>query len=123
MLRYVLWRLLGALAVFASFALLAWFLHGGPGRLLRGGAGEELGVSTLAAGLVRAIDALWSARTLLDGPVARLCSLLGCGLAMAFAAARLRARARRRYVRLRVEAYRADHADVAAVAEMFAALH
>ena len=36
MLRFLLWRLLGLLAVLAGLALIAWFLDGGPGEVLRG---------------------------------------------------------------------------------------
>ncbi|HEY4809919.1 MAG TPA: hypothetical protein VIH71_02560, partial [Solirubrobacteraceae bacterium] len=36
MLRLLFWRLVGVLAVIAGFALLAWFVDGGPGKVLRG---------------------------------------------------------------------------------------
>jgi predicted transcriptional regulator len=48
---------------------------------------------------------------------------LGAGVLGLIACARVRARARRRYVRMRVDAYRADHAEVKAVVTLFAALH
>ena len=38
LLRLLLWRLFGTLAVLGGCALVAWFLGGGPGRLLRGRA-------------------------------------------------------------------------------------
>jgi hypothetical protein len=54
-LRLLLWRLLGLLAVLAGLALTAWFLRGGPGRALRG--------SVAAGGLAGAGTALgWAAR-------------------------------------------------------------
>ncbi len=36
MLRFLLWRLLGLLAIVAGLALIAWFIDGGPGKVLRG---------------------------------------------------------------------------------------
>jgi hypothetical protein len=140
-----LWRLLGAAAIAAVFGLGAWLLGGGLGRALRGGraipvvlspgaqhraaagaakaalgytraeAGHALGTGHALAGTGHAAPA-W-----LAGAVAVAAALLAlaglCGIL------RLRARRRRRYVRLRVEAYRGDSAEAEAVVAMFEALH
>jgi hypothetical protein len=121
-LRFLLWRLLGLLALITGLALLSWFLGGGPGDLLRGrhtgAASHELAASfeRLAVSV-----AMWSpphlsaAATLAVALVAAMPALITC--------ARVHARSRRRYVRMRVEAYRADHAEAEAVVTMFGALH
>ncbi len=126
MLRFLLWRLLGLLAVIAGVAVLAWFIGGGPGDLLRGrraGASSQDLAATFACvveGLAGLIWAWASARV--PAPVT-LALALGAGALAVIACARVRARARRRYVRMRVEAYRADHAEVEAVVTLFGALH
>ena len=126
MFRFLMWRLLGLLAVCAGLALIAWFLDGGPGRVLRGppeqafhvqiGAARERrrsrGADKLELGSGRrglVVEAAGRARSRPRRPLAVL--------------ARWRARRRRRYVRLRIEAYRADRASAEAVVTMFEALH
>ncbi len=126
MLRFLLWRLLGLLAILAGFALAAWFLHGGPGDLLRGHARAGVfddPVSALANVLERQAHTIWSWTPAPGLVLVRLLLALAALFALLLATARLHARRRRRYVRLRVEAYRSDHASVDAVAAMFAALH
>ena len=124
MLRYLLWRLLGLLAVLIGFALVAWFLDGGLGGLLRG---EKSGVPSPAPSSIPALlgriarppsglpAALGLPAGLLLGGAAGLLALL--------LLARLHARRRRRYVRLRVEPYRTDRASAEAVVRMYEALH
>ncbi len=126
MLRFLLWRLLGLLAIVAGLALVEWFLEGGPGKLLRsGGAGGEiaLSASTLVGALGHCARTAWGWRSALAGTrtkalAACVTASLGC-----VALSRLHARRRRRYVRLRLEVYRGDHAGVEELTAMFAALH
>ncbi len=126
MLRFLLWRLFGLLALVAGLALIAWFIGGGPGKLLRGRSAA--GVFHAALGeLVSTLDrwprAIWSWAPAPGVAPARLLLALTAALALAIGLARAHARRRRRYVRLQVEAYRADHADADAVVRMFGALH
>ncbi|HYB23694.1 MAG TPA: hypothetical protein VED41_07845, partial [Solirubrobacteraceae bacterium] len=126
MLRFLLWRLLWLLAIFAGVAAIAWLLNDGPGRVLRDhGSGDELKLSlaVLVSGFEGGTHAVWSLRGVLAGPRARVLAALVLMLALAVTLVRLRARRARRYVRLTVDAYRADHADPQALAMIFAALH
>lgn len=122
MLRFLLWRLLGLLALLVGFALVAWFLGGGPGRSLRGRSapftpGRLVGASLTA--VRHAVSASWHAAAAPIGAVAAL--LLALLLILVFV--RSLARRRRRYVRLRVEPHRTDTASAEAVMRMFGALH
>jgi hypothetical protein len=121
-LRFLLWRLLGVLAVFEGFSLLAWLLHGGLGRLMRGsatGGGGDLVVSPLA----RTTSAAWSWAPAGAPALLRLVAALGGTLVVCAALARWQARRRRRYVRLRIEPYRTDRANAEGVVTLFEALH
>jgi hypothetical protein len=125
-LRFLLWRLLGVLAILAGFALVAWFLDGGPGKLLRGHGGAHVFSHALAAipgELERCALAIWSWTPGLDIAPVRLLLAAGATLLAIGIAARVDARRRRRYVRMRVDAYRGDNASIEAVAALFAALH
>ena len=122
MLRFLLWRLLGLLALLVGFALVAWCLDGGPGRSLRGKSapsspGRLLGASLAAAR--HAVAAGWRTATT---PTAVAGALL-LALSLILVVARSLARRRRRYVRMRVEPYRTDTASAEAVVKMFEALH
>lgn len=122
MLRFLLWRLLGLLALIAGLALISWFLDGGPGKALRGSTtadGFQLVVSAVAHTLERAVGVLRMAGAPLGVWPARLVPAVALALAVLILATRLRARRRRRYVRLRVDAYRADRATAEAVISMF----
>jgi Replication-relaxation len=127
-LRLLMWRLLGLIALIAGLALIAWFIDGGPGKLLRGqlSAGALGRVAGAAASTFeRLAHGIWSWTPAAGPGVApmRLTLALAAGSLLVLVTARARSRSRRRYVRLRVEAYRADHADVEAVVTMFGALH
>ncbi|MDQ6810300.1 MAG: hypothetical protein M3Z95_00180, partial [Actinomycetota bacterium] len=126
MLRFLLWRLLGVLAGFLGFALIAWFLGGGPGRLLRGSGNADGLASTLAAlPLIigeRALTA-WSWAPIPGVSPVRLLLALGLMLAGLIGSARWQARRRRSYVRLVVEAYRTDRTTAEALVRMFETLH
>lgn len=126
MLRFLLWRLLGLLAFVAGVALLAWFVQGGPGKLLRGERTAAV-PHTLASVLLETLDR-WASATWSWAPTAgvapvRLTLALATALLMAVGVARARARGRRRYVRMRVQAYRNDHASAPELVSMFGALH
>ncbi len=126
MLRFLLWRLLGLLAVFAGLAVIAWFLDGGPGKVLRGSSTRDTSqvtVAALASVLERGARASWSWTPAAGLWPARLLVGLALGLGVLVALARWHARHRRRYVRLRVDAYRTDRASAEAVVAMFEVLH
>ena len=55
MLRFLLWRLLGLLALLVGLSLVAWCLGGGPGRALRGrsASGAHGGVLGVLSGAAR----------------------------------------------------------------------
>ena len=126
MLRFLLWRLLGVLAVPLAFLLTTWFLGGGPGRVLRG--------SSSRSGLHGTLPALWrfSAHALSGLPTwlattrslrALLLMILITASSAVVVALRCRSRRRREYVRLRVEPYRTDTATAESLVTMFDALH
>jgi hypothetical protein len=111
--RLLLWRLLGLGATLLGVAVLAWLLHGGLGAALRGAADAR--------------DALPSQEPHPPGrlPLAPIAELAALALVPAalLLGLRGRARRRRRYVRLTVEAYRADRTSVEGVVAMYEALH
>ncbi|HUB73119.1 MAG TPA: hypothetical protein VL979_03650 [Solirubrobacteraceae bacterium] len=125
MLRFLLWRVLGLVALLGALAIVAWFAHGGPGELLRGHDGAR--ASFDPGGLWRS-DRQWAAAAWRWSPLfgvsaaAALAAFGGC-CAGALGAARLRARRRRRYVRLLIDPYRGDHAAIGALATVFEGLH
>jgi hypothetical protein len=125
-LRFLLWRLLGLLAVLVGLAAIAWLIGGGPGRALRGDTSASVFRVAVAA-LAGALNEL-SRASLKWAPApgvfpARLLLALAFTATLALVATRWRARRRRHYVRMHVQAYRADHASAQAVVTMFAALH
>ncbi len=126
MLRFLLWRLLGVLAALLGLALIAWFLAGGPGAVLRGGAGADRvhpTVSAIPRILDRQASTTWNWSPAHGILPARLLAVFVAGLGVAIATARWEARRKRSYVRLQVEVYRADRASAEAVVTMFEALH
>ena len=124
MLRIVLWRLTGLLAFLAGLALIAWFIDGGPGKLLRGHANAgAFHLTALVIAVSREAEGIWGWTPALGLAPARLIPLVSVALATPVTVARINARRRRRYVRLRVEVYRADHADIEAAVAMFGAFH
>jgi Replication-relaxation len=125
-LRFLLWRLLGVVALIAGLALILWFLEGGPGKVLRGARRAD-GLHLVFSAMARAPEMVARALTLVDSLLgvwpATLLRGLGVALFTITLAMRLRARRRRHYVRLRVEAYRTDRATAEAVVSMFESIH
>jgi hypothetical protein len=124
-LRFLLWRLLGLLALLVGIVLIAWFLRGGPGGALRGSApagGLASPVTALGSGAARQGHAVLASGTGAGWPFR---ALLACLLAIAavVVSARWRARRRRSYVRLQVNAYRTDRATAEAIVTMLETLH
>ena len=126
MLRFLLWRMLALIALAGGPGVVAWFLGGGLGRVLRD-SGRAAGARTVvAAGLATLegwADAVWRWRA--PGGIV-LCPSFALGFlagAVGIALARARARRVRRYVRLQVAPYRGDHAEAEALARMFESLH
>jgi hypothetical protein len=125
-LRFLLWRILGLAAAFAGAGLIAWFIGGGPGRLLRGvhaADRPELGPVRLARPVAHVLSAPWRWTPALGLSPALTLAALTLALATGLLLSRARARARRRYARLRVEPYRGDHAEAEALVRMFESLH
>jgi hypothetical protein len=122
-IRFLLWRLLGLLATLAGLASIAWLIDGGPGKVLRGHEGlDALRPISLAERLMQGAGGAW--RPLVLGlEAAKPLLALAVASALLLALVRADARRRRRYVRLRVDVYRADHAGIEAVVAMYGALH
>jgi hypothetical protein len=126
-LRFLLWRLLGLIAVPLGVLLIAWFLRGGPGRVLRGASSRGAlrhalpGLSSLFAEALLSCSSWALASSRVAGALP-LAALVSAALAL-LGAARWRSRSRRAYVRLRVEPYRTDTASADALVAMFDALH
>jgi protein involved in plasmid replication-relaxation len=125
-LRFLLWRLLGLLAVLVGLVAVAWLIGGGPGRALRGGSRVNpfhLSLSSLSGLLDREVRAMWRWVPVLGASPARELLALLCTALLAIVTSRWRARRRRQYVRRRVEVYRTDRTSAEAVVTMFEALH
>ena len=126
MLRLLLWRIVGVLAVLSGFAIALWLLGGGPGRILRGEPGAGVAgpaLGSIPTALGRAPRALWQwAPGDAIAPARALLVLLLGSSTLVFGTRGCRRR-RRRYVRLRVEPYRSDQAGPEALVSMFEALH
>jgi len=125
-LRFLLWRLVGLLALIVGLAVTLWLLEGGPGKALRGARTTD-GLQLVFSAVARPPELVGRALTQVDLlPGVLPATLLG-GLAVALftitLAMRLRARRRRRYVRMRVAAYRTDRATAEAVVSMFESIH
>ncbi|HEV7528013.1 MAG TPA: replication-relaxation family protein [Solirubrobacteraceae bacterium] len=121
MLRFLLWRLLGLLALLVGFTLVVWCLHGGLGRAFRGSA-SSTGAGPLRA-FMRAAGEAWSWRPATAVAAFQTVAALAFALATPVLISRWIARTRRRYVRMRIEVHRTDSASAEAVVKMFEALH
>ena len=134
MLRFLIWRLLGLVALIVAIALVAWLFDGGLSAALRGthgsggaGVGHGAGVGQLSFGALTGSfgSGLGAAWDWSPGGVPwwRLAVLVVVVTGAPLGMIRLRARDRRRYVRLRVQSYRTDTAGAEAVVAMVEALH
>ena len=124
MLRFLLWRMLGLLAVLLGAAVTSWLLSGGPGKTLRGGHTGSFDPSLSGLAQLLAEPAIALGRRLpLLGVDAKLLLAFSIVLIAGLLLARMRSRARRSYVRLLVEPYRTDRASAESVVRMFEALH
>ncbi len=124
MLRFLLWRLLGLLALLVGFAAVGWLLGGGPGRLLRAAPARR--APSDAASPQRLLHwphAVWDWAPLAGIRVVALLIVIVLVQTLALLAIRSVARSRRSYVRMRLEPYRTDQASAEAVVRMHAALH
>ena len=126
MLRFLLWRMLGLIAAVGGAALLAWFLGGGPGRLLRGAPHAR--AWHLTPTVPASVAFAFARRVWAWAPVpwlapAQALVVLTALATLGLAVSRASFRHRRRYVRMRVEPYRGDHADADALVRMFETLH
>ena len=126
LLRFLLWRTFGLIALVVAGALTGWLLDGGLGAALRGGGAAASGHLTgeaLARALGSALSAAWRWAPLAGVPAARSLAL-AIGLTMGLLGGmRTRARSKRRYVRMRVRTYRTDTASAEAIVAMLEALH
>jgi hypothetical protein len=146
-LRFLLWRALGLLAVLVALALTGWLLDGGLGAALRGsrpatsgvalrartavGTGpqgstasgaEHFAIDALPNALAEEVRAVWNWAP--SGvSLTRLFAVSILLLGVLVVIARWTARRRREYVRMRVQTYRTDKASAEAVVGMFEALH
>ena len=105
MLRFLLWRMLALIALAGGAGVVAWFLGGGPGRVLRDG-GRAPAARPVVGDALTSLEgwagALW--RWQAPGGIAA-CPALVLAVAigaLTVALARARARRGRRYVRLQV---------------------
>jgi hypothetical protein len=124
--RFLLWRLLGLLAVPLGLALATWFASGGVGTALRGGVrapGEPGLWPSLTTSVAGWLGAAWGGLPIAGVPLLR--AVVGATLASAGAlvASRTVARSRRAYARLRVGVYRTDSATVDELVAMVESLH
>jgi hypothetical protein len=116
--RLVLWRLIALAAVAVALSVIAWALDGGVGGLLRGAAATEPW-----SALGQKVAALWQVAPVAGMPLLRLLIAIAALVLAPLLWLRWAARRRRRYVRLRVVAYRTDECSGEGIAAMFESLH
>jgi Replication-relaxation len=121
-LRFLLWRLLGLLALLVGFTLAAWCLDGGPGRALRGSSAPVRPADALGA-LSDAAHKGWSWNPVAVIAPVQIAALVALSLVTLVVLVRSISRRRRQYVRLLIEAHRTDSASAEAVVKMFEVLH
>jgi hypothetical protein len=126
LLRFLLWRVLGLIALVAAVALTGWLLDGGLGLALRGADSSHqahLTVGSLSGALDSAIAGAWGWARSADAAVARILAGLVTLTAAVLGCVRLHARRSRVYVRFGIEVYRADSTTAQGVVAMFESLH
>ena len=126
LLRFLLWRILGLIALVVAIALTGWLLDGGLGAALRGTGGSVSGHLTGAA-LVSAsrsaASAVWGWAPFGGVSAASTLSIIAASTATVLCCVRLRARRSRVYVRFGIEVYRTDNTTAEGVVAMFESLH
>jgi hypothetical protein len=118
--------MLGLVAALGGVALIAWFIDGGPGRLLRGHATDgrlHLSLRAMLGNLGGDARAIWGWAPVSGVAPLRAFVVLAAASGIAIAIVRGLQRRRRRYVRLVIEPYRGDRAEPEAVVGVFEALH
>jgi hypothetical protein len=126
LLRFLLWRILGLIALVAAIALTGWLLEGGLGAALRGTDSRVSGGPTagaLASALGSSVSAGWRWAPVGGVPVARSLAILVVSAAALLGCARVRVRRSRVYVRFAIEVYRTDNTTADGVVGMFESLH
>ncbi len=126
LLRFLLWRILGLIALVVAIALTRWLFDGGLGTVLRGTGGSLSGHLTAGAlwsALGSAVGAAWSWAPFGGVSVAIAFAVLATSMASVLVCCRVRARRSRIYVRLGIEIYRTDSTTAEGVIAMFESLH
>lgn len=126
LLRFLLWRILGLIALVAAIALTGWLLAGGLGTALRGAGGSassHLTIGALASALGSSVSSAWRWAPFGGVSVARSLAILAASTVALLGCARVSARRSRVYVRLGIEAYRTDNTTAEGVIAMFESLH
>ncbi len=124
MLRFLLWRLLGLLALLVGIVAVCWLLGGGPGRVLRAGPVRRTTSDAVRPQrLPHWPQAVWDWAQPAGIRVVSLITVIVLVQTLALFAIRWVARSRRSYVRMRLEPYRTDQASAEAVVRMHEALH
>ena len=126
LLRFLLWRTPGLIALVVAIALVGWLLDGGLGAALRETNGPVSGHLTggaLASVLGSSVRAGWRWGPVGGVPVARSLVIVAASMAALIGCIRVRARRARVYVRLGIEVYRTDRTTAEGVVAMFESLH
>ncbi len=126
MLRFLLWRILGLIALVVAIALTGWLLDGGLGVALRGtgsSASGHLTVPALASALGSSVRAGWRWAPFCGVSAARSLAILAALTAALLGCARVRTRRSRVYARFDIEIYRTDNTTAEGVIAMFESLH
>jgi hypothetical protein len=126
LLRFLLWRILGLIALVVAIALTGWLLAGGLGASLRGTGGPlfgHRGIAGMTSALGSAASGAWRWAPGGTASVAQSLALALAALTASLGLLRLRARRARVYVRLAIEAYRADSTTAEGIVAMFESLH
>ncbi len=126
LLRFLLWRILGLIALVAAIALTGWLLDGGLGAALRGTGGSVSGYLTggaLVSALRSAPRAAWGWAPFGGVSAVSTLSILAASTATVLGCVRLRARRSRVYARFDIEVYRTDNTTAEGVVAMFESLH
>jgi hypothetical protein len=125
LLRFLLWRIVGLIALVFAIALTGWLLDGGLGTALRGAgsASRHLTVGAMAGALGAWVRAGWRWAPFGGISVARSLAILIASTTVLLGCIRARARRLRIYVRLGIEVYRTDSATAEGVIAMFESLH